>query len=176
MVARSGFYIEDGNIRRCDVDIEWNLGFDRRAKEAYVAELIVELGKKLPGLAVAEVTSASPNEYTRMLSPIFIEYKNGKSMEDTYHDINKHYMAHRLGISVELLFLHFYCSNATHMLPMIRLFDVFADVFYNPTKPGGTQAEACAVLKLLDAENKLTILSDPPLFERWCMGHMDYRR
>ena len=135
MVARSGFYIDGDKLCRVDVKIDWNLGFDKLAKEAYVAELITALSKVCPGMDIAEVTSASTSEYTRMLSPIFIEYKGGQS-------INKDYM-----------------------LPLIRLFDVF----YNPTKPGGTQAEACAILKLLDKENNLNILSNPPLFQKWCL-------
>lgn len=149
MVDRSGFYIDGDKLCRIDVKIDWNLGFDKLAKEAYVAE----------------VTSASTSEYTRMLSPIFIEYKGGKS-------INKDYMALRLGVDKSFVFPHFYCANAVHMLPLIRLLDVF----YNPTKPGGTQAEACAILKLLDKENNLNILSNPPLFQKWCLERMSYRR
>lgn len=176
MVDRSGFYINGDKICRADVKIDWNLGFDKLAKEAYVAELITALSKVCLGMDIAEVTSASPNEYTRMLSPIFIEYRGGTSMEDYYQFINKDYMALRLGIDKSFVFPHFYCSNAVHMLPLIRLFDVFTDVFYNPTKPGGTQAEACAILKLLDKENNLTILSNPPLFQKWCLERMAYRR
>lgn len=71
---------------------------------------------------IAEVTSASTNEYTRMLSPIFIEYRGGTSMEDYYRFVNKDYMALRLGIDKSFVFPHFYCSNAVHMLPLIRLF------------------------------------------------------
>lgn len=164
MADRSGFYINGDKICRVDVKIDWNLGFDKLAKEAYVAELITELSKVCPGMDIAEVTSASPNEHTRMLSPIFIEYRGGTSMED--------YIALRLGIDKSFVFPHFYCSNAVHMLPLIRLFDVF----YNPTKPGGTQAEACAILKLLDKENNLNILSNPPLFQKWCLERMSYRR
>lgn len=156
MVARSGFYIDGDKLCRVDVKIDWNLGFDKLAKEAYVAELITALSKVCPG----------------MLSPIFIEYKGGKSMEDYYQSINKDYMALRLGVDKSFVFPHFYCANAVHMLPLIRLFDIFTDVFYNPTKPGGTQAEACAILKLLDKENNLNILSNPPLFQKWCLERM----
>lgn len=37
MVDRSGFYINGDKICRVDVKIDWNLGFDKLAKEAYVA-------------------------------------------------------------------------------------------------------------------------------------------
>lgn len=115
MVDRSGFYINGDKICRVDVKIDWNLGFDKLAKEAYVAELITELSKVCPGMDIAEVTSASPNEHTRMLSPIFIEYRGGTSMEDYYRFVNKDYMALRLGIDKSFVFQHFYCSNAgTH--------------------------------------------------------------
>lgn len=83
MVDRSGFYIDGDKLCRIDVKIDWNLGFDKLAKEAYVAELITALRKVCPGMDIAEVTSASTNEYTRMLSPIFIEYRGGTSMEVT---------------------------------------------------------------------------------------------
>lgn len=157
MVDRSGFYIDGDKLCRIDVKIDWNLGFDKLAK------LITALRKVCPGMDIAEVTSASTNEYTRMLSPIFIEYKGGKSVEDYYQSINKDYMA----LHKSFVFPHFYCANAVHMLPLIRLFDVFN----NPTKPGGTQAEACAILKLLDKENNLNIL-----FQKWCLERMSYRR
>lgn len=38
MADRSGFYINGDKICRVDVKIDWNLGFDKLAKEAYVAE------------------------------------------------------------------------------------------------------------------------------------------
>lgn len=104
MADRSGFYINGDKICRVDVKIDWNLGFDKLAKEAYVAELITELSKVCPGMDIAEVTSASPNEHTRMLSPIFIEYRGGASMEDYYRFVNKDYMALRLGIDKSFVF------------------------------------------------------------------------
>ena len=48
MADRSGFYINGDKICRVDVKIDWNLGFDKLAKEAYVAELITELSKVCP--------------------------------------------------------------------------------------------------------------------------------
>lgn len=45
MVDRSGFYIDGDKLCRIDVKIDWNLGFDKLAKEAYVAELITALRK-----------------------------------------------------------------------------------------------------------------------------------
>lgn len=41
MVDRSGFYIDGDKLCRIDVKIDWNLGFDKLAKEAYVAELLL---------------------------------------------------------------------------------------------------------------------------------------
>ena len=55
-------------------------------------------------------------------------------MEDYYRFVNKDYMALRLGIDKSFVFPHFYCSNAVHMLPLIRLFDVFTDVFLQSDK------------------------------------------
>lgn len=149
------------------------LGFDRDAKNVYVTELHQELSRVLPHKYIEEVTTASLTEYGKALSPINITFSGGESLEDVWKEISHKddfifYDKFRWPQSVRrLAFVHYYCRYAQNVLPLIRLIDVFTDVFYNPTKDGGTQAEPCAILKLLDQQNNLAIIDNLHEFVQW---------
>lgn len=182
MVARSGFYTTADGIHRYDVHIEWDMGFSRDAKIIYVGRLHKLLSERLPGRTIEEVTTASPNEIAKLLSPIYVTFDDGESLEDVWHKLKEvdgksvQYAMFKWPIGVPWAFLHYYCYYAKHMLPIIDKIDVFTDVFYNPEKGGSTQAEACAVLQLLYRRNKLGILNNMCEFVSWCEENMQYRR
>lgn len=173
MVPRCGYYLRDDKVARKVVYIDWSLGFDRDAKNVYVAELHQELSRVLPHKYIEEVTTASLTEYGKALSPINITFSGGESLEDVWKEISHKddfifYDKFRWPQSVRrLAFVHYYCRYAQNVLPLIRLIDVFTDVFYNPTKDGGTQAEPCAILKLLDQQNNLAIIDNLHEFVQW---------
>lgn len=178
MVPRCGYYLRDGKVAREVVQIDWSLGFDREAKNIYVTELHQELSKMFPRMYIEEVTTASLTEYGRALSPINIKFIGGESLEDVWGEISHKdgfilYDQFRWPQSVRhLAFAHYYCRYAQSVLPLIRLIDVFTDVFYNPTKEGGTQAEPCAILKLLDQQDNLAIIDNLHEFVQWYVKYV----
>lgn len=171
MVTRSGWCVKDNHVQRIDVKIAWDLGFTRDAKHAYVGRLYRELKNKLGedcGI-IEEVTSACPDEYGKQLSPLFIKLPDGRVLEDLWQEYAKHkdsfwFYPKNLKHVGEM---HMYCYHAQPLLPLIRVISVFTDVFYNPEKFGSTQAEGCAVLKLLDQQNKLALLYSANEFMGW---------
>lgn len=173
MVPRCGYYVEDDQVRRITKKIEWDLGFTKDAKHIYIQRLENAIHEDFPKANVLEVTSASMHAYGRALSPIFIEFDNGESMEDAWTRLKQN--GERVNYdgcvwplpAPPVAFVHYYCKYARHMIPLIRLVDVFTDVFYNPTKPGGTQAEACAVLKLLDEQDAMKKIDSLKEFLEW---------
>lgn len=179
MVPRCGYYIDNGIVRKVTANIEWNLGFDRVAKQQYVKDLHEEISKLLPGLKAVEVTSAAepPGKW---LSPIYIKFDGGKSMEDIWGEYTKLYpefLVYDQFVWRKPLdgraFLHYYCYYADVRLPTMRQYDVFTDVFYNPTKPGGTQAIGCACLKLMDLQKNLSVRNSIKTFCEWYESYVD---
>lgn len=144
------------------------MGFDKEAKQAYVAALHLGLHEILPDKRAVEVTTASPDEFGRMLSPYFIQI-GSVSLEDMWPTAKVNgYADFYWGDSTNgIAYDHFYAYYASHLLPLIRCIDIFTDVFYNPVKACNTQARACAVLKLLAEENKLELLHDKPGYISW---------
>lgn len=181
MVPRCGYYTTDNAIERYVTSIEWNLGFDIKAKHAYVTELHSKLKERFPTECIIEVTSACADEFGRALSPIFVTFDNSESLEDAWSRLkkNKEYIGYSNfrwpNPAPHVTFVHYYCYYAQHMLPLIRLIDVFTDVFYNPSKDGSTQAEACAVLKLLDKQGKLSLLNNMKDFIEWYEEYIKWR-
>lgn len=151
-----------------DVSIPWDLGFDKKAKHAYVAALHIGLNKKMPDKMISEVTTACPDEFGRMLSPYNI-IVNGVSLEDMWKTakVNGYSDFYWGSGNPSVGFDHFYAYYALYLLPLIRRIDIFTDIFYNPMKAHNTQARACAVLKLLAEENKLKLLQDKSEYVRW---------
>lgn len=173
MVPRCGYYVQDNAVHRITCNIDWNLGFTKEAKHIYIRRLEEEIHKRMPGTQVLEVTSASEHEYGKALSPIFIKFDNGESMEDAWgrlkaNGVHVNYDGYQWPLPApSVAFVHYYCYYAEHMIPIIRLVDVFTDVFYNPSKEGGTQAEACAILKLLDQQGNLGKIERLKDFLEW---------
>lgn len=178
MVPRCGYYLHDGKVAREVVQIDWSLGFDREAKNIYVAELHRELSKVFPHMYIEEVTTASLTMYGRALSPINIKFNSGESLEDVWKEVS-----HKDGFILydqfrwpqsarRMAFVHYYCRYAQSVLPLLRLIDVFTDVFYNPTKDSGTQAEPCAILKLLDQQDNLAIIDNLHEFVQWYVKYV----
>lgn len=159
MVARSGFYLEDGVIVQRVVSIDWDLGFDRAAKNAYVTRLHNALGDDL---TKAEVTSASLLPETRMLSPIYLTEKScGKSVEDAYQTVK--------AIAPPFFFHFLYLGNLGEKeYGMIKHYQCYTDVFHNPEKEwGNTQAFSLALYRLLVEQKKLSVLEDFNDFLGW---------
>lgn len=176
MVPRGGFYATD-KIHFTRVEIAWDRGFDRDAKNHYVEALHRELHRFHTKARIAEVTTASLVHATKMCSPLFIDEEEDGCLEDLWLDIKvpggRLYNG-RMFVKEESLrlYLYLYCKNATHLLPVIRKYDIFTDVFYNPDKVGsGTQAQAVAVLQWMDRRNELDVLKSMHLFESWYFLH-----
>lgn len=172
MVLRRGYYVLNNYMTYTDVQIAWDLGFTREAKLIYVQRLHDALTGKLGKRLYLEVTSASNMEIGRQLSPLFAHFQSGLNFEDAFSKIRYDDVYHFEHFTYPLYmkheaFLHFYCYYGRYLLPAVRLFEVFTDVFYNPSKEGWTQAEACALLKLLDMQGNLDVLEDLPKFLGW---------
>lgn len=179
MVPRCGFYICDNKIKRLVVKIDWNLGFDKSAKHVYVANLYKEFMDKLGDVVPLDVTTASIQEAGRMLSPFNI-YVGDKSLEDMWAEAKQGAVVRygRYEWPIELkreAFAHFYCTYAKDCIPAIKVADVFTDVFYNPTKDGMTQAEPCAMLKMMEQQGELGVLDSVRGYLEWFKTHVDYK-
>lgn len=179
MVPRCGYYIDEGKVKQLVVDIEWNLGFDKVAKQQYVKDLHEEVVKLFADKKPLEVTTAAepPGKW---LSPIYIKFDGGKSMEDIWAEYTKLYpeilvydqFVWRKPLDARA-FTHYYCYYADVRLSTIRKYDVFTDVFYNPTKPGGTQALGCACLKLMDLQKSLDVRNSIKTFCEWYESYVN---
>lgn len=175
MTPRCGYYIEDGKVKEKTVEISWNMGFTKEAKYTYIYELHQKLHETLTG-KIVEVTSAAPQDYGRALSPIFLKYNDHESLEDYWqhcvYDGEYHYYGMHLPVSMKReAFIHAYCICAEYQLSVLRLISVFTDVFHNPKKKVVTQAEACAVLKLMDQRGELDCLRSVEAFLDWYEEH-----
>ena len=179
MVPRCGYYVDDGKVKRVIVKIDWNLGFDKVSKQAYVKDLHEKIIQTIPGKWPLEVTTAAepPGKW---LSPIYIKFSSGKSMEDIWREYTQlydEYLVYDNFIWKKPLnwkaFTHYYCVYADVRLATIRKFDIFTDVFYNPEKTGGTQALDCACLKLMDMQNNLKVRETLKSFCDWCEEYIE---
>lgn len=172
MTPRCGYYIEDDRVKEMTVQIAWDKGFGRDAKYLYIADLHRALSEQLNG-NMLEVTTASPFTFGRALSPFYLKYDETTSLEDYWGNMGKiEYYGYTLpqGLRKEA-FIHCYCIAALLEIDTIRKVDVFTDIFHNPDKKLVTQAEACAVLKLMDKRNELECLHSIASFLTWMKEH-----
>ena len=183
MVVRSGFYIEDNKVKRLDVQIPWDQGWSKVAKIQYIQLLHAELQKYLPGKIIEDVTSAS-SPWARELSPLYVRKPDGQILEDyiqeLIHSNNPNIEFDGFiwpGYAQQLAFMHLYCIYAKYLIARIRIIDVFTDVFYNPTNTGaGTQALACALMKLMDLQGKSGVVNNVVDFVTWYGENIDIER
>lgn len=179
MVTRCGYYVENGKVKSEIVEIEWNLGFDKVAKQEYVKSLHEELHKLLPDKRIIEVTTAAepPGKW---LSPIYIKFLGGESLEDVWQKLNKahtDYLVYDNYVWKKPFnwkaFVHYYSLYGDVKLSTIRRYDVFTDVFHNPTKQQSTQALGCAVMRLMYELGHLDVRNSLKEFCEWCDNFVD---
>lgn len=155
MVKRGCFTSDGTNILFHTVEIDWNLGFDKRAKHGYISRIQEQL--PLDCKPVIDVTSASNDKIGRSMSPIFLHTKDGECVEDLYP---------KYGIPGVIDWIYI-TSLSTIQRGVIAHHNGFMDVFYSPDKGRNTQAISCACFKLLLLTNKLSILDDVQTFVDW---------
>lgn len=162
MVKRCGYFVQDCKLCRKDVFIEWNKGFDKQAKHAYIEDIIRNLGDDL-GIT-KDVTTASPDYEARSLSPLCVKDKYGNCLEDVWNAVKE-----ELGdLFINGIGDFVYLSNLSSEHVSIALsIDCYIDVFHNPDKAINTQAKWLAVLKLLYEQNRLELLDDMEGFLQW---------
>lgn len=163
MVSRCGFSVEDRQLVQHNVQIEWDLGFDRQAKVAYIDRIKEALGSGYN--SIEDVTTASSDEMGRSCSPFFMYSSEGESLEQVWEDIVKQNIGvNRTPGTFDYLYLNWLSDNQKHW---VEVTDCFVDVFHNPEKAMNTQAKALAVYKLLIAQNKEELLTDLKGFITW---------
>lgn len=157
MAKRGGFYTDGVNIIFQTVDIDWDLGFDKEAKQKYIERIIEALGERF--LPCADVTSASSDPIAQSLSPLFIRYGNS-TLESLYMS-NRELMVPGV--------CDFFYANALSDVQkeFIRNTNCFIDVFYKPENGRNTQACNIAVFKLLQYQKKEHLLEDLDAFLLW---------
>lgn len=163
MVKRSGFRVTgDNQITQYITYIEWDLGFDRMAKHAYIKRIAD--GLSYYGISdTLDVTSASNTHDGKMLSPIFVQVPTlGCSLEDALQNIPGVF-------EVPGLADWYYCRAISDSnKETILAHDCISDVFHNPDKGyGNTQAQSCVCYKLLYETNRLGILDSRESFLTW---------
>lgn len=162
MTKRCGFYVKDGVLCRKDVYIQWDLGFDKEAKQLYIERIIWELGK---GFETAiDVTTASPIHEARMLSPFFVKVGE-ESVEDAWAEVKE---VNPVVKKIPGTFDYLYLSSLTGEQKQYVLRNkVFIDVFHNPDKAYNTQAKSLAVYQLLVEQKRVALLQDLDGFLKW---------
>lgn len=171
MVKRCAFYVKDGVVKRCVVEINWELGFTSYAKLEYINRLYYALHEK--GLSnILDVTSANKGtQCGYILSPMYIK-KDGISVEDLY-------MQQRVRLDGQASRMLFYDWLYGKMLSekhinMIKCYDVFVDVFHKPDVSKCTQAKSCAIFKLLLERGMLDLYDDAVRFYDWRLKNVDF--
>lgn len=159
MVNRCGFYTDGTNVIAKSCSIEWNLGFDKKAKLKYVEQVKAALPKELNPML--EVTSASDSIMGKSLSPIFIVAgMTCLSIDDLVK------RRPELAAPGYFDFLYLNCLSDAQW-DTIRDKYCFIDVFHDPRKGRKTQASACAYGKLLLLQNRRALLKDREAFIDW---------
>lgn len=179
MVDRAGYFVDGDTVTRSLVKIGWSLGWDREAKIIYTAELHKALSTSIRDAGkMLEVTTACVSDYGKACSPFYIETPHDMMMEDFFPSCDEGELIKYDGFvwpsqMREMAFTHMYCKYGQHLLPILREFDVFTDIFYNPTKDGAlTQALPCAMLKLMDQRGELDCVNSTAKFIYWCRDHI----
>lgn len=152
MAKRSGFYIENNTIVQKVVDINWELGFDKKAKHTYIERIIKALGEELQ--PAIDVTSASNVEEGKALSPLLLRVPGrNMSVEDLQRDLG----AYDIPGLADYYYLR--ALQDSHIATVNR-HKCFIDVFHNPEKSfGNTQACSLAVYKLLRQIGRLDLIA-----------------
>lgn len=162
MVKRSVFYVHSGKLYRKDVEIEWDLGFDREAKQEYIERIQKAAGDNLS--ASIDVTTASPIYKARMLSPFYVKV-DGMNVEDIWA-LNKEQQPQIKQILGAFDFIYLNALSREEKEYALRQAG-FIDVFHNPDKAYNTQAKSLAVLQLLAQTDNLNLLVSLGDFVKW---------
>ena len=168
MTKRCGYYIKDGKLCRRDVEIAWDLGFDRAAKHEYIHRIITELGEDLE--PAVDVTTASYIKEAKMLSPFYT--KCGQNSFEYTWDILKETMGDMANIPGVFEFMYLNSLRDDQVVFALSQ-KCFIDVFHNPGKAVHTQAKALAILQLLVEHHKLYLLKDMQEFVIWFAGYCE---
>ena len=155
MATRCGYYTDGFNLFRCVTSIDWNLGFNKEAKTAYINNLVNKLSPTLG--VVKDVTTASPEVNTRNLSPHCIKLSDGNYLSDLYSEY---------GVPGIFDFLYM-ISLTQEQLELVKSIDCFIDVFHDPYKSSETQAKTLALLKMLILQDRLVLLENIDKFLEW---------
>lgn len=155
MVKRCGYYIENGVIKRKDVYIEWDLGFDRNAKYDYINRLKDALGKELH--PILDVTTASMDSVGKSLSPHILKASTGEYMSDLYHTLP----------SIEVFCYFYFKAISEGQSRYLERMNCLIDVFHNPDTHGDrTQAMWLSLYRLL-LPDRQEILQDFNSYSNW---------
>ena len=164
MVNRCGFFTEDGLLCRKVVQIPWDKGFDKAAKQEYIRRVQVELGSEMQ--PCIDVTTASPIHEAKMLSPFYIKTDFQEMiLEDYWAYLKKQ---HPEITTIEGSFDYLYLNHLTQKQKEYVLgIKCFVDVFHEPYKAFNTQAKSLAIYQLLVSEGKEDYLSNFSQFTQW---------
>lgn len=155
MATRCGYYTDGFNLRRIVLDIDWNLGFDREAKLSYIKDMKEKLSSHF--VSIEDVTTASPNNMSKSLSPHCMYTTDGKPLSDLYNDY---------GVPGVFDFLYMN-TLTTEQVIYIMSIDCFIDVFHDPSKGAETQAKTLALFKMLCLQGKQHLLNNIDAFINW---------
>lgn len=156
MVNRCFYYVESGIVKWQVVNIEWDCGFTKEAKEIYIDRIISRVPEKYK--PCADITTASPDPVARSLSPHLMKLFDGRKF-DTIYAANPTPPQHD--------WVYYQCLTGGQ-LEFIRNCSSFVDVFHDPFKKGiNTQAHSAAVVKLFLSRNLSDETDSYEDFERW---------
>ena len=161
MVTRCGFYVKDNRIFQRNVYIDWSDGFDIEAKRRYIRRIQEALGSDVG--KIADVTTASPDFDTRILSPFFIkDEKSGLNLESLYK---------RMENPNDYLIHYIYITHLDDKRKQtIMQYDCYSDVFHNPEKCKlRTQSFSIAVYRLMLEQNREDALDSLEDFIKWLL-------
>lgn len=162
-VKRSGFYIENKELCRKDVWIEWNMDTPKEDLYIYIGRIKEALGFELN--PIVDTTAYSTNYLGKKLNPYWNKIDNEPCIK-VYEDFKSKCDAEGLVPGVfEYLY---YLALDDSSLRFIQSMKCFTNIFYNPDKSDVCEAQSCALLKLLILQNKLDYIRDIDNLIYWC--------
>lgn len=160
MVTRCGYTVEQNQIIERRVQINWDLGFDKEAKRAYIQRIINALPDDYK--PAVDVTTASPIYEARSLSPFYVT-RDGVNIEDTWAK-TKEELPGLLPGAFDYIYLS---SLSEEQIDYVLRQKTFIDVFHNPEKAISTQARSLCALQILHNTNNMHLLNDFSAFVDW---------
>ena len=161
-VKRCGFYIQDNQLVRKDVWINWDMDTRKEDRYVYIGKIKDALGLELN--PIVDTTSVSPNYLGKKLNAYWNKI-DGESCIKVYNGWKEKCDPDEL-IPGVFEYIYYTAINDANVR-FIKTVKCFTNMFFNPDRQKTCEAMACALLKLLIGQNKLDYVQDVEQLVYW---------